>query len=368
VRILLTSGIFPPQIGGPATYLPQLAQDLENDGHCVTIITLGENDEIGFKVSTKVIKIGRGKSLSKRMLKTTIALIRESKKSEAVFSNGLFLETALAITFTRKRLRSVVKIVGDPVWERDRNKGHTSLSFSSYLESKPNLRGRLMRRVYSLAWSTFDFRTAPSLELCNFISAQADKLETIYIPNGVDIGAQSKCDRDVDVVCVSRLVNWKNVDIAIRAAGELNLSMVIIGDGPERNNLEELAQLLHVKADFQGQLTQNIVCDWLNRSKYFLLLSDYEGLSFALLEAMSRGVLPVVSANEGNLSVVSSGRNGIVTKINVDEVVSVLNFLEQNHEIAAALSLAATEHVRIEFNGKDQRAKVIDLLVNGKSK
>jgi glycosyltransferase involved in cell wall biosynthesis len=368
VRILLSSGIFPPQIGGPATYLPQIAKDLEGQGHEVTIVTLGDKNEVDIEGNMKVIKISRNSFLVVRMIRTTFRLFKESLKSEAVFSNGLFLETACAITIARKRKRSVVKIVGDPVWERARNNGQTSLNLSDFLAKRLNLGNVVIRKIYNLAWSAFEFRTAPSKELCVFIDSQLHKNDAIHIPNGVDIPTELKLDRDVDIICVSRLVKWKNVDLVIRAASKLNLSLVIIGDGPERKKLESLDNKLQAKADFLGQLPQDKVSAWLERSKYFLLLSDYEGLSFALLEAMARGVVPVVSANEGNLSVIVSEKNGMVSSINLNKIVECINYLEQNPDIAASLSKVATEDVCTKFNGEIQRRKVIDLMLQGQRK
>ena len=367
MRILLSSGIFPPQIGGPATYVPQLSKDLESQGHEVTVVTLGEKDKEAFIGNVKVIMIGRNSFVIVRMLRTTFRLIQEALKSDAVFSNGLFIETACAILIARKRKRSVVKVVGDPVWERARNNGHTLLDLGGFLAGSPNFGDVVMRKIYNFAWSTFEFRTAPSKELCDFIDSQIRKNNTRYIPNGVDIPIESKFDREIDIVCVSRLVNWKNVDLVIRAASELNLSLLIIGEGPEQKKLEDLANQLQVSVNFQGQLPPEMVSSWLERSKYFLLLSDYEGLSFALLEAMARGVVPVVSTNEGNLSVIESGKNGMVSSINLKEVVRCITYLEQNPDIARAMSKAATEDVRNKFNGDIQRRKVIDLILRGQT-
>ena len=365
MRILLSTGIFPPQIGGPATYVPQLSKDLQDKGFEVTIITLGDRDEVGLIGKAKVIRVSRNSSLLLRMIKTFLKLFKESLRSEAIFSNGLFLETALAIFMARKRKRSIVKIVGDPVWERARNNGETTLDFNEFLASRSKLSKIFVRKIYNIAWSVFEFRTAPSKELCNFINSQIPKKDTKFIPNGVDILPGSNLDRDIDIVCVSRLVNWKNVDLVIRAASELNLSLVIIGDGPERKKLEEIAQKLRVRANFQGQIRSDLVPAWLERSKYFLLLSDYEGLSFALLEAMARGVVPVVSANEGNISVVESGKNGIVSGISLNDVVDSITYLQNNPEIAKSMSIAAIQHVNLNFNGKIQRSKVIDLMIRG---
>jgi hypothetical protein len=42
LRILIITGIFPPDIGGPATYVPQIATALASLGHQVTVLTLSD--------------------------------------------------------------------------------------------------------------------------------------------------------------------------------------------------------------------------------------------------------------------------------------------------------------------------------------
>ncbi len=366
MKVLLVSGIFPPDIGGPATYVRQLSQDLEVLGHEVTIITLGVKSEIEYIGATKVLKIGRHLSLPTRMISTTFNLFKECRKSDAVFANGLFIETALSIFLARNQMKSVVKIVGDPVWERARNKGRTTSRFNDFLLSELSFQDRFLRRIYNLAWSNFDFRTAPSRELCDFISSQVPLSKVIYIPNGVDIPIDSNIERNIDLVCVSRLVNWKNIDVVIRVAKILGLSLVIIGDGPERQSLEALADNLRANVNFQGQLSSSEVYRWLDRCRYFFLLSDYEGLSFALLEAMARGVIPVVSPNAGNLSVIESSKYGVITKVDTDSIVSAILRLELYPKIASDIAVAAKEQVKLKFNGEVQRRKMIDLLMEGK--
>lgn len=364
MKILLTTGIYPPQIGGPATYVPQLSKDLESLGHHITIVTLGEKYSKTFSGTTKIIKVGQSYSVLTRMMMTTAIVAIESLRADRVFSNGLFLETAASICISRKRKGSVVKIVGDPVWERARNQGKTVTSFKYFLQKKLTKKDKALRKIYSIAWARFEYRTAPSEELCGFIRDAVPSGKTIYIPNGVDVPEAICNKRDVDVICVSRLVNWKNVDLAIKAAANLGLSLIVIGDGPERLALEGLAADLDSNVRFLGQLPNEEVSEWLSRSKYFLLLSDYEGLSFALLEAMARSVLPVVSSNEGNLSVVTTGYNGVVIDADEDAIIKTIANLERNPDLVSTMSAAARQHIFSIFNGKIQRSKIIGLMVN----
>jgi glycosyltransferase involved in cell wall biosynthesis len=75
-----------------------------------------------------------------------------------------------------------------------------------------------------------------------------------------------------------------------------------------------------------GRLTQPEIDELLLRSRIFALISDYEGLSFSLLQAMSFGLPVVVSNTSGNASVISKSNNGKI----VDP--------KSRHEVGPALS------------------------------
>lgn len=92
----------------------------------------------------------------------------------------------------------------------------------------------------------------------------------------------------------------------------------LIGDGPDRKELEarfaEAGVLDHV--DFAGWLSPLQVSETLRALDVFILVSDYEGLPVALLEAMAHGLTPVVThINSGNTQLVRDGENGFVLPV-----------------------------------------------------
>jgi len=113
-------------------------------------------------------------------------------------------------------------------------------------------------------------------------------------------------DRQVDAVFVGRLVPIKCVDLLLRAIRIIvdqrkGFRARIIGDGPLKGDLEQLARELDIESNvvFVGFLPD--VVDELGDAKCFVLTSESEGLSFALIEAMLAGSVPVV-ADVGDLS------------------------------------------------------------------
>src|SRR6056300_1885002 len=115
MNILITVGIYPPDIGGPATFVPKISDFLAKNGHDVKIICLSEDENINLEDELSVIRIKRSNKLPIRWLKTIYQIIKNGIKSDLIFVNGLGIETAVANLLLRKRI--IRKIVGDPVWE-----------------------------------------------------------------------------------------------------------------------------------------------------------------------------------------------------------------------------------------------------------
>ena len=73
--ILITVGIFPPDIGGPASFVPKIAKYLINKGHNVKIICLSDKKHLTYKDDINVIRINRGLPIIFRWLKTIINIL-----------------------------------------------------------------------------------------------------------------------------------------------------------------------------------------------------------------------------------------------------------------------------------------------------
>ena len=124
MNILITVGIFPPDIGGPASFVPKIANHLINMDNEVKIICLADEENLMLKHELDVLRIKRSTFLPIRWFKTISLIIKHGRKSDILFVNGLGVEAAIANLYLRKKI--VRKIVGDPVWERFYNKKRTS--------------------------------------------------------------------------------------------------------------------------------------------------------------------------------------------------------------------------------------------------
>jgi glycosyltransferase involved in cell wall biosynthesis len=361
MKALLISGIYRPEIGGPATYLPKLANQLLEEGIQVEVVTLKNSTAKIFSEPWTLNYIVRDQNILIRVIKTALLIAKKSKKVDTVFANGLFQETALGLLFSKRN--SVAKVVGDPVWERARNKGLTNLNIIDFNHSKLSLNQKIQRSFLSWSLNRFSVITCPSLELKNLIRGWGVKKPIEFIPNGVSVLNENTDTKEFDLISVSRLVSWKNIDKLIKASAKAGVRLAVVGDGPEGDNLKKLAGELGAPVNFFGQLSEVEVTKILIKSKVFALISDYEGLSFALLSAMASGLPSVVSNIKGNTDVIKDQVEGLVVdNKNQQEIESAIVKLLNSNQLLLEYGKAAKQKVSNLYDQRSQIGKVIELM------
>ena len=365
MKCLLISGIYRPEIGGPATYLPTLAKALIKQSNEVEVITLKNLSAPAQIENWPVNYITRDQNLLIRFIKTVIVIIRKAKATESIFSNGLIQETAVALMFIKRK--SVAKVVGDPVWERARNKGLTKLSINEFNDSRLKVNQKFQRLLICWSLNRFDRITCPSLELKSLMQDWGVIKPIEFIPNGVDLISSSSVSKEFDLISVCRLVSWKNLDKLIIANAKAKTRLVIAGSGPEELKLKELALATSSDVTFLGQLEELDVIKALQKSKVFALLSDYEGLSFSLLQAMACGLPSIVSNAKGNTDVITNNSEGIVVEVNAqDNITTAIQYLLNEPEKINSFGIAASRKVETDYLQINQVNKVIKLITSGK--
>ena len=364
MKILLVSGIYRPEIGGPATYVPTLAEHLMQRGNKVEVITL-KNSQAHKLVEPWAVKyINRGQHLGLRFIKTVVSIFLKSISSDYIFANGLYQETGLSMLLLRKS--SVAKIVGDPVWERATNRGDTSLGINDFNRSNLKPKYKIQRNFLRWSLNRFTSITCPSAELVDLVKSWGITKPITCVPNGIGQVMERVNTQEFDLITVCRLVKWKNLDKLITANAQLKTSLIIVGSGPEEANLRILAKNTNSNVTFTGLLSEELVLDYLFRSKIFVLISSYEGLSFSLLQAMACGLPSIVSAVQGNTDVVKTEKEGIVINLNQDNsLIAAVNLLLNDSTKRSVLGKNSLLKVESQFLQKTQINKIISQLIDG---
>jgi glycosyltransferase involved in cell wall biosynthesis len=118
---------------------------------------------------------------------------------------------------------------------------------------------------------------------------------------------------------VGRLSSEKGLPGLLRGFAETarrfpDAMLLLVGDGPQRSELEALAAQLQLGPDrirFVGRVKVTEVPFWLRSSDLFALISPNEGFSCALLEAMASGLASVVSDIPANRQLIDPGIHGL---------------------------------------------------------
>src|SRR5688500_2848310 len=92
-RVSILTGIFPPDIGGPATSVPALAAAMQERGDAVTVITLADDPVERGDDPCQVVRIDRSTPLPLRI--PAVVKAARLSRADVVFANGLHLESAL---------------------------------------------------------------------------------------------------------------------------------------------------------------------------------------------------------------------------------------------------------------------------------
>lgn len=319
LRLLLVSGIFPPDIGGPATYVPHIAAALVKCGHRITVVTLSdrlEHDDAAYPF--RVVRLPRRLRKLRRWWQTVATIRRLGRNADVLFVQGLALEAVLANFVLRKPL--VHKVVGDVAWERATNHGWVQDSFEDFQQTRFGPKIEFLKALRTWWLRRADTVMVPSRYLARWVATwgvPAEKLVVVYNalaclddiqPAAVPLATRLK------VVTAGRLVAWKRVDRVIAAVAQLpeEVGLVVVGDGPERAHLEGVAQALGIadRVHFAGQRSKSETLSLLAAGDLFVLNSTYEGLPHVVLEALALGVPVIATAVGGTPEVVADRING----------------------------------------------------------
>ncbi len=310
----LTSGIYPPDKGGPAQFVSEYSRWLSERVPGTKVISLKDGPSIHEATSNRnLVLTSRDKRMPIRMLGSIYAVATPWFSKKLILMNGLFLEVLIASFITR--LRIVAKIPGDIVWERARNQGKTILSIDEYQGHEEGLK-KLFRFFFTLSLKRAKVVISPSLHLKTLMESWGVKSNKIVlVRNSVDtqfFAPDPSHTKKYDVITVCRLVPWKGVEEIIKVCADKNLSLAVVGDGPDQVHLREIAAKTGAKVEFLGDRPHTQMPQLLNSARVFVLNSQYEGSPHSLIEALSVGLVSVARESTGSAEVIRDKENGLL--------------------------------------------------------
>lgn len=318
MHVLVPTGIFHPEAGGPATYLYHFLPELITRGHTTSVITFSDDPGDGYPYP--VTRIPRS-NIIRRNWAYYRAVRKELPNADVVFVNSL------GIPLPRIKQPVVLKIVGDRAWERAINRGWISPS-EDIDDFQTKNYGRLVNWIKnsrSREAQRADRIIVPSDYLRRMVMGWGvpdERIRVIYnafeaVSSDEERPSRSELDLpDGPLLLVAaRLTAWKGVDALLTALVDLpDVHVIVAGTGPEFDSLQKLAADLSLgeRVHFLGNLPHDDLRRYYAAVDYTVLYSGYEGLSHVILESLNAGTPVIASAKCGNPEVVVDGQNGLL--------------------------------------------------------
>lgn len=323
MKIILATPVYPPEIGGPATYTKELALRLREE-HKIIIVAYASTSEI--IEGTTLFIASKRRPLPLRLLKYTLTLFNAARGADVIYvQNAMAAGLPAALVSMIRRVPLVLKFVGDEAWERASQERRTKKRLEEFLTApEGGLPTRIRMAVQGFVLRHADIVTTPSAYLRDAI------VRTYGIKNERAVVNYNAAEKDVEmpfsampvphqIVTTARLVEWKGLDGIIRAVGLLkerfpDVRAVIAGDGPEEEHLKALANELGIadRVSFPGRVSRVETWHLRKSSEVYILNSTYEGLPHTVLTSFAARIPTVATDIPGTNEAVYNEESGLL--------------------------------------------------------
>lgn len=358
-RLLIASGIFHPEPGGPATYLYELLPELQTRGWDIRALSYGDAPVEGYpypltRIARRALPLRTG-----AYMRAALPLIG--------WADLIYVHT-LGLPLAQRPKPTILKIVGDQAWERSVRRGWVAPTsdIDVFQRTRLSLRVEAAKAARSREVRRMDAVIVPSAYLKRMVvgwGVPESRVHVIYnaLPPEVDAPQQTPAAARAALglpdgpllVTAARLLPWKGVDHLMTALRSLpEVTLVVAGDGPELATLQQQATALGVagRVRFLGRVDRATMPTLLRAADYFALYSGYEGLSHTILESLRVGTPVIASDKGGNPEIVRDGVNGLLAPyVDVGALTDVLRAAFAPGQRAALAAHTADGLERFDF-------------------
>jgi glycosyltransferase involved in cell wall biosynthesis len=310
MKLLIATGVYPPEVGGPATYTKLLEERLP---------------QLGFEVS--VLPFSRVRALPKvvRHVAYFWKCLRMARGVDLVYAQdtvSVGLPALLAATFSGKKF--LVRVPGDYAWEQARQRFGVRDELDLFQKHTYGVRVEFLRAIQKFVVHHASAVVVPSAYMKSLVGTWVDQrsIHTIYSSIDLTAAHQLPIERPEGFLVVSsgRPVPWKNFDGIRRVVErEKNWHFFLVRD-----------------------MSRAQALGWVKAADAFVLNSTYEGLSHALVEAIALGTPVVATKVGGNPELIQDGVTGLLVPPNDDNALyAALKRVETDRVGAQARAQAA---------------------------
>jgi glycosyltransferase involved in cell wall biosynthesis len=276
MRILIATGIFKPEVGGPATLALELAKRLSGSGHNITLVTYSDKKHFNFdnEFSFNLIRVVRKKNKILNYVAYFRAVLREIKKADIVYTLDWFsagIPIFFASKFTGKKY--MVRVGGGYIWEKYLAEGHPPLTLRVFYERGLHKKYWVMffiiRRILKNAQYVIfnsDIQRELYQEIYNLTEGQTLTIYNAIPENRLSGLIQNYNDnniaRDKEIIYAGRFLPVKNVDSLVKAFAQMSdksYKLVLIGEGQLEPSIRLLVNDLGIqkRVEFLPPMSQS---------------------------------------------------------------------------------------------------------------
>jgi glycosyltransferase involved in cell wall biosynthesis len=355
MRVLIVSGIWPPDVGGPASHAPELAAFLLARGHAVEVVTTA--DAPPAQQPYEVRWVDRAAPAGIRHARVAAWIRERATHTDVVYATSMLGRAALGSSLARRPV--VVKLVADEAYERARRWGLFEGDLDAFQRFPGGLRVRLLRRARNRALRRVDHLVCPSGYLAALaVDWGVPQARITVLPNVAPL-PPSLPDRDEArerlgadgpmLAFAGRITKQKSLGVALDALASVeDVSLLIAGDGPDlpyvRRRVAELG--LDGRVRFLGPLVRDEVLTLFRAADASLLTSSWENFPHTVVESLAVGT-PVIATSVGGVpELVRHGENGLlVPPGDAGELVDAIRRLIGEPALRERLAAAAAPSV-----------------------
>ena len=266
MKIVIATGIFIPELGGPATYAPNIAQEFIKLGHRVSILTYSDKDKYDFdkELAYPLFRIKRSNKIL-NYFRYYRALVKTAKDADIIYAFDYLsagLPATLFCRFYKKAL--FIRTGGDFLWEKHLDESQEMLTLREFYETgvykKQKTRLKIIKWVLSRAKGII-FTTNFQKEIfAKFYKLDSKRLFVVpNPPSSTDIIVKRE-ESNKEIIFAGRLNfvhNIINLIAAFSSIKDHSYQLVLIGEGPLQEKIEEIISNLAVKnIRLEGKLSR----------------------------------------------------------------------------------------------------------------
>jgi glycosyltransferase involved in cell wall biosynthesis len=321
VNVLVVSGIWPPDVGGPASHAPELAEFLRDRGHGVEVVTTA--DAAPAAQDYPVHWIARRLPRGVRHAAVASSVARHARPSDVVYATSMLGRATLGTTLARRPV--VVKLVADEAYERARRLGLFAGDLDEFQRFEGGTRVRLLRGARDRALRRVDHLVCPSSYVAGLaIGWGVPEARVTVLPNAAPSlpalpdreAARARFGLDGPTLAFAgRITRQKALEVGLDALAQVDgVGLAIAGEGPDLDSVRRHAgeRGLDGRVHFLGPLARDDVLTLFRAADASLLSSSWENFPHAVVEALAVGTPVVATAVGGVPELVRDGENGLL--------------------------------------------------------